>query len=188
MKRRENGQGGRRHSWNSARLADRCRQHLGQPLDDLVGKTWDAVEPEPCGNAPCVEPAGARDFGALSSQISLVLDFRFKARDIQSSRTFLELNLAARDDVGEPDLGLPQRPQRRHSSGWRFAHALADPIAILLEPRSSLLENRPALVVHDSRGTAGRRQAQIRIVDAEKQPMFRPGREHAIWLQTTLCY
>src|SRR5262249_23672433 len=45
----------------------------------------------------------------------------------------------------------------------------------------------PPLVVHQSHVSAARRQTKIRVVDAQQQPVLRPRREHAVWLEAPLC-
>ena len=48
------------------------------------------------------------------------------------------------------------------------------------------LEALPALVIHETDGAAGGRQAQVRVVDSKQQSMLRARREHPIRLQTPL--
>ena len=57
---------------------------------------------------------------------------------------------------------------------------------IPLEPCAPRFERVPSLIVDEAGVAAARRQAQIRVVDPEQQPMLRARREHAIRLEASL--
>ena len=92
-----------------------------------------------------------------------------------------------RDQLLEPNLGLPEQLARRDAvAGRRPNGDLIERPEVAFEPAPAPKEPLPPLVIHEPGLAAARRQPEIGIVDAQQQPMLRAGREHPVGLQAPL--
>ena len=122
--------------------------------------------------------------------------FRYPAYLIVVSRLATSSALRRRIEV---ERHLPSSMSAcRRTGGWRSSlrrgtrcavvgrEPASDPATARLRSiaRAARLEPFPPLVVHETEPPAGRRQAQVRVVDPQQQPMLGARREHPVRLET----
>src|SRR4029078_10703464 len=90
-----------------------------------------------------------------------------------------------RGDGGEADGGPLQELRRDDAIAGRGTHRrFVERGEIAVESAFAFGEAFPALVIDQTRGASFLRQPQVRVIDARQQSMFRPRREHPVWLET----
>ena len=186
----EHGNSGRCYTWNSQRLCKCIWPDLLEPLDDLMREPRYPVERKIHRNPAPLVPLCPFDLALLTTKVPSVLDRSLSAcqiercvqrAEIEAGKTFL------RDQISQADLRPPEKltrwkpVARRSSKESCFQH-----LEVVFEPRLPRQEPVPALVIHETDLTTTGRQPQIRIVDAEQQPVLRPRREHAVGFEAAL--
>src|SRR5437762_3233028 len=84
--RRQNGDGRRRHAGNPQRVTERIRRDLPQPLDDFPRQAGYPLKREVLRNPAPLVLLRAFDLALLPTNISVVLDRRLKAGDVERPR------------------------------------------------------------------------------------------------------
>ena len=185
----EHRNGRRSDARNAQRVPERVRPHLREPLDDLRGQPGTRSK----GNPP--ESAAARPCARARSRCPAASD---SPRTSPSSRRWrCPTRPVSRIDLQR---NAPARATRSSSrtSGWRSSWLAATRVSRLpFGPASSRAtrdfartglvarsKSLPSLIVHQTDLATTRRQPEIRVVDAQQQPMLGARREHPVRLET----
>src|SRR5262249_36752840 len=128
--------------------------------------------------------ARARELRLVLLEIAAILALGVERRCVEMFVTRARFQFEA----ARPQL-LKRRRRTRERVGGRQALAgqlnarCAGARAIALEPRTARFESVPPCVIDRPGFAADRREAEIRVVDAQEQSMLRARREHAIGLE-----
>lgn len=101
-------------------------------------------------------------------------------------RVDLDRYVTRRDHVCQTHAGLPQPLQRGYRSPCSFDARSGECEDVPVETMAASFEPRPAIVLNEPDTLPFLRQAQVRIVDSQQEPVFGPGCEHPIGLQAPL--
>src|SRR5687768_14151254 len=186
----EHRHGGRRDTRYARGLTERLRAELEKAVDHFTRQTGNTVKRQAIRNPAALLSPHAIGACRLLSEVARVLDVVLETRDIEPTRRRfkIERNVSFIHHRLQTDVRAPQQRARRDAIAARRAdHRPIQGGDVSRMPRSPRFEGRPPGIVNKADLTPSRRQAQVRVVDAQKQTMLGARGKHAIRLQTSPC-
>ena len=181
----DNRDGRRRHARHAPRLADRQRTNRREPLDDFARQPRNAPVLELTGESVDLSCSASAPVGHRRASGSRDTSVRPRAsrcrrpRRRRPSRSRIRTALNAATVTAGRLKRLLRRDRRRR----RARRASRAPSPGCARGARGGLEPLPACVINEAHLAASGRQPQIRVVDAQQQPMLRARREHPVRLQ-----